>query len=272
MTSSHLVDPDKAIVAKLARAARGGLISTAEAISALQKPPHIVASKLSSLAKRGWLQRARRGLYLVLPLEAGPGKAAVAEDPWILAHVSFSPCYIGGWSAAEHWGLTEQLFRSTLVVTAAHIRSRAVRILGHDFRLFRVPIERIDDTALVWRGSEQVPVSTRERTIADCLADPELSGGIRHLADILAAYGADEKDLNKLLQTVRELRNGAALKRLGYLIELLWPEKEAVIDTIQKTLTEGYVRLDPAVKTKGKLLRRWRLWINVQIRTEAGAA
>ena len=272
MTSTASSDSDKAIVAKLARAARGGLISAAEATSALQQPRHLVASILSSLAKRGWLRRARRGLYLVLPLEAEPGKAAVAEDPWILAHVSFSPCYIGGWSAAEHWGLTEQLFRSTLVVTAAHIRSRSVRLLGHDFRLFRVPIERIGHTALVWRGSEQVAVSTRERTIADCLAGPELCGGMRHLADILTAYGSDEKDLSKLLQTVRELRNGAALKRLGYLIELLRPAEQAVIDTIQKVLTEGYVRLDPAVKTKGKLLRRWRLWINVQIREQAGAA
>jgi predicted transcriptional regulator of viral defense system len=64
------------------------------------------AMKLGALARRGWLLRARRGLYLVLPLEAEPGKPMMVEDHWILAREAFSPCYIGGWSAAEHWGLT----------------------------------------------------------------------------------------------------------------------------------------------------------------------
>jgi hypothetical protein len=31
---------------------------------------------------------------------------------WLVAHKLFSPCYIGGWIAAHHWGLTEQIFNS----------------------------------------------------------------------------------------------------------------------------------------------------------------
>ena len=32
------------------------------------------------------------------------------EDPLVIAEKLFSPCYVGGWSAAEYWGITEQIF------------------------------------------------------------------------------------------------------------------------------------------------------------------
>jgi hypothetical protein len=44
--------------------------------------------------------------------------------------VGGSPCYIGGWSACAHWGLTEQVFRTLLVVTARRVRHRDVEIQG----------------------------------------------------------------------------------------------------------------------------------------------
>ena len=105
-------------LAKLSRAAHGGLISVAEAAEALGVTRNRAARSLADLTARAWLRRVRRGLYLVAPLEAEPGQKAIPEDSWLVAQAVFAPCYIGGWSAAEHWGLTEQLFRSTLVVTA----------------------------------------------------------------------------------------------------------------------------------------------------------
>ena len=206
----------------------------------------------------------------MLPLEAEPGKPTVPEDPWVLAREAFSPCYIGGWSAAEHWGLTEQLFRSTLVLTAAHVRARTMRLLGNEFRLFRVPPSRIAGTTLVWRGRERVSVSDRERTILDCLRHPELCGGVRHLADMMREYGeSPERDFGKLASMAKELGTGATWKRLGYLAELLWPEEKAVVVEARKHLTTGNVKLDPGVSRRGTLLKRWRLCINAGVRKEA---
>src|SRR5215831_10401610 len=62
---------------------------------------------LAYLARRGWLSRVRRGLYVAVPLDARrPGEWV--EDPWVVAERIFSPCYVGGWSACQHWDLTEQ--------------------------------------------------------------------------------------------------------------------------------------------------------------------
>ncbi len=267
-TNYTLANPDRAVIAKLARASRGGLVSVADAAAALEESRSRAARKLASLANRGWAERAKRGLYLVRPLEVAPGERTVAEDPWIVADEVFAPCYIGGWSGAEYWNLTEQIFRPILVVTAANVRGQYEDLLGHTFRLFRVPESRISALGVkrVWRGSTQVAVSTPERTIADCLRNPELCGGIRHVADVMGEYGRrEDRDFDELGDVMAEVATGAAWKRFGYLAELLWPETAGLADRARKNLTKGNAQLDPAVDRKGDLLTRWRLWINVPV-------
>lgn len=260
-------DADRDTLTSLSRAATGNLISVEAAAEALQLDRKAVASRLASLARRGWLIRARRGLYFIPPLEADPSKPVVAEDPWIVARELFAPCYIGGWTAAEHWELTEQIFRSTLVVTGANVRGRAEEVLGHQFRLFRVPASRIrGDLVSVWRGSEKVLVSSPERTIIDSLRDPHLCGGIRHVAEVFEEYArSPRRDIPKLLSTAAGTATGAAWKRLGYLVEVVWPDGRTIVEEAKRNLTKGYARLDPAVERRGRLLRRWRLWINVPV-------
>lgn len=256
----------RAVLAKLGRAAQAGLVTVPMAAEILEIPRRAAAMKLAALARRGWVQRARRGLYLILPLEVEPGHPTVAEDPWVLAQEAFAPCYIGGWSAAEYWGMTEQLFQSTLVVTAAHVRSRSLRLLGHTFRLFQVPRARIRGGTLVWRGAGRVLVSDREHTIVDGLCHPELCGGIRHLVEIMREYGSTlERDVDHLTAVTRDAGSGAAWKRLGYLAERLWPDASALLDKAATHLTTGNVKLDPALRNKGRLVRRWRLWANLTI-------
>ena len=59
-------------------------------------------------ASRGWLTRIKKGLFITVPLGAiNPTERK--EDPWIVATIVFEPCYIGGWSACEHLGLTDQI-------------------------------------------------------------------------------------------------------------------------------------------------------------------
>ena len=258
---------ERTLLAKLARASKTGLISVSSAAKATGATHSAAALSLGRLARRGWVQRARRGLYLVLPLETEPGQTSTVEDPWVLAREVFAPCYIGGWSAAEHWGLTEQLFRSTLVVTAAAVRATNVEILSHPFRIFRVPRARLaSGVAPVWRGAERVNVSGLERTLIDCLRNPELCGGTRHLVDMLHAYRESPKhDFERLVAIGRQAASGAAWKRLGYLAELLWPKETRLVDAARRHVTTGNARLDPAVRRPGKLVTRWRLLVNVDL-------
>jgi predicted transcriptional regulator of viral defense system len=253
----------------LARAAEGGLITVEQAAEALGRPREAASRRLASLARRGWLSRVRRGLYLVKPLDAPVHGANAVEDPWVLATRLFAPCYIGGWSAAEHWGLTEQIFRTTLVVTAAEVRDTEPSLGGHDFRLFRTPAAKLDEgLRQVWRGAERVAVSGPERTIVDGLRSPEICGGIRHMAGMLnAAVRENLLDMDELLSVAAGRASGAAWQRLGYLAERVWPESLAhrVAEKAHERTSAGYVVLDPAVSRRGRPVARWRVYANVSI-------
>ena len=265
---------DRLLLSRLSRVSKAGLISVPAAAEAIGTSRSLAARRMAALARRRWLHRVRRGLYLILPLEATPGQATMVEDPWILASVAFAPCYIGGWSAAEHWGLTEQIFRPTLVVTAANVRGRTTTLGGHEFRLLQVPASRVSGSLVsVWRGTERVHASSRERTIVDCLRDPELCGGVRSLVEIMTEYAeTPERDVGKLGAAAREAANGAAWKRLGYIAESLWPQETKLLDEAKRHLTKGTTRLDPSVRSTGRLVARWRLWINVPIHAQKATA
>ncbi len=256
---------DRVLVASLSKASKGGVVSLSAASKVLGISNAAAAVRIRRLLRRGWLERLRRGLYLVKPLSAAPGQRAIPEDAWLLAREIFSPCYIGGWSAAEHWELTEQIFRSTLVVTAAPVRKTRSRIGGHEFRIFRVPGARLGPGVVrVWRGQERVDVSGLERTLVDGLRNPELVGGGRHLVQILRAYGEHEqRDIARLLDVCRATGSGATWKRLGFLAERLWPHETRIVAAAQRHITTGYVRLDPTIRQRGKLVKRWGLWINI---------
>jgi predicted transcriptional regulator of viral defense system len=65
------------------------------------------AKLLSRWKQQGWLRRIGHGLYVPVPLELASSEQ-VLSDPWVLVPTLFNQCYIGDWSAAHHWELTEQ--------------------------------------------------------------------------------------------------------------------------------------------------------------------
>jgi len=106
-----------------------------------------------------------------------------------------------------------------------------------------------------------VDISDPSRTVLDLLSEPRLGGGIRSAADMVENYlRSDQKNLPLLLTYANKLGNGAALKRLGFLLERLSPGDRAIIDQCRSTLTKGNVKLDPRLPAD-RLVTRWRLWI-----------
>jgi predicted transcriptional regulator of viral defense system len=203
----------------------------------------------------------------VLPIEADPTRAATVEDPWILAMQLFAPCYVGGWSAAEHWGLTEQIFRNVFVVSGAHVRRSQLTFLNVAYRIVKVPRTRVDRATPVWRGRERVLVSDRELTLADALVTPAWVGGFRHLGDLLRNYRqSKEWDPERLLARLDQLGKGAGFKRLGWLLEQTSPEDTKIIAACLRRRTAGLVALDPAVRSRGRIHKRWGLRVNVSFR------
>lgn len=225
---------------------------------------------LAYLARRGWLSRVRRGLYVAVPLDTRrPGEWT--GDPWIVAERLFSPCYIGGWSACEHWGLTEQTFRSILVVTAKAIRGRSQVMQGMQFRLTRRSEGKFFGLDVVWRGQAKVNVSDPSRTIVDLLDDPTLGGGMRTVADVLHEYLTGEyRDDERVIEYGDRLGNRAVFKRLGFLLEHMNVDGDRLTTAALERRSAGLVTLDPSVPNKGQIVRRWGIRANVTLGTPGG--
>ncbi len=57
---------------------------------------------LRRLALKGWLNRLKQGVYVIVPLTSTTATPAI-ENSWSLSMDLFKPAYISGWSAAELW-------------------------------------------------------------------------------------------------------------------------------------------------------------------------
>ncbi len=239
-----------------------------EATESLGLPRPKVRSLLRYWCSRGWLSRVRRGIYITVPLNAS-NPSEWREDPWIVAHTVFSPCYIGGWSAAEHWGMTEQIFSDIVVFTSSYLRDRAPVIKRTKYVLTRIPDAKFFSLNSVWRNNIKIQVSSPSRTIADMLNAPRLGGGIKHVAETAGEYFAGEnRNDSDLRMCLEKLGNRAAIKRLGYVIEALKIDAPDTVTFCLNNVSAGYSQLDPSAPKRGKLVKRWNLRINVNL--EAG--
>jgi predicted transcriptional regulator of viral defense system len=237
-----------------------GTISVKDASKILSVSAVDAAKMLARWRKNGWLSRVRRGLYVPVPLESRTADIAL-EDPWIIADRLFAPCYIGGWSAAEHWGLTEQIFRTVVVMTTQKPRDRSPNIKGTKFLLRTIMAKAMFGLKPVWRGRVRVSVSDPTRTVLDMLDAPQFGGGLRSTADVLVSYlTSDEKNTKLLIEYAERLDNGAVYKRLGFLLERFAADQKELIDQCQSRLTKGLSKIDPALSTD-RLITRWRLWV-----------
>jgi len=217
------------------------------------------AKLLSRWKQQGWLRRIGDGFYVPVPLDLA-GSEQVIADPWVLVPTLFNQCYIGGWTAAHHWELTEQLFNETLVFTTRRFTEKRVIAQGAVFVLHRVKPKRLFGLKTLWRGSVKVSISDPARTLVDMIAAPEVGGGIDHVADSLSAYLTSKPDDHGLLiRYAEEFDNGVIFKRLGYLAETHLHNNKLATEC-RSRLTQGYARLDPSLPPK-KLVTAWRLWL-----------
>jgi predicted transcriptional regulator of viral defense system len=242
-------------------------ISPADVEAALGVDPHTAASKLSRWAEDGWVRRARRGLYIGVPVDAA-NPAAWSEDALVVATAVWSPCYFTGWTAANYWALTEQVFRTTVVRTTQRVRSSTERLLDHDYL-----VSHIDESSLEWgmrsewKGDARLRFADPSRTVIDILDSPRLAGGIRHAAEILNTY-LEDHDASTLIDYGDRLGNRTVFKRLGYLVDVLDRDLPSITDECRRRISEGISALDPNGPSGGRRVMRWNLRINAPVRSE----
>ena len=249
-------------------AGRRRFVSPADVAGELGVDAHVAARKLANWAEKGWLRRVRRGLYIPVPVDAQRPEAW-SQDALVVAAAVWSPCYFTGWTSASRWGLTEQVFRTTVVKTAQRVRHAQVRLLDADYLLVHVPEESMGwGMEVVWQEEVQLRLADPTRTVVDILDAPRIGGGVRTAAEILGAY-LDDHDAARLIEYADRLGNRTVFKRLGYLVEALARDEPSLIAACQERLPAGLAILDPGGPTDGPRVPRWGLRANVRVTPES---
>ncbi len=220
---------------------------------------------LDQLARKKWILRIRREVYLIAPLEAGEGGAdSYTVHSFVLGSLLTRPYYIGYWSALDHYGFTEQTPPYVYVVTPKPRNSR--KILNTEFKFVTITPKKMFDVESTTVENNHVNISSAEKTFVDCLDHPEHAGGIEEVAKALY-FSKDELKLKKLARLAIKIGNNTVIKRLGYLSEIFDLNECLEILSIA-TIKKGYSTLDTLSPKKGKIKEKWSLIINAAIDPE----
>ncbi len=222
---------------------------------------------LTRLQKAGWIKRLKRGVYMVVPLEAGVERQWT-EDAFVVACSLAQPAAVAYWSAMRHWNWTTQTPQTIYIQTTQRQRGYSRLILGVTYRFVPVIPPKFFGLRREWIGAKIFSVTDREKTLLDILDRPDLSGGMPEVLGAIQTAVADV-DWVHVDGYLKRFPNRTVLKRLGVLIEemdLTIPHHEARLARWRRRISGGISLLDPdARRTGGRIDTAWGIRINMAI-------
>lgn len=250
----------------LALSERGLLaVARGDITKLLGASPKAVDNIIESLRRKGWLERASWGKYLLIPPDQGPEALGNSN---LLAQASLiaEPYYIGYGSAAAHYGLTTQHRNVIFLVTPVHARAR--RVGAAQVRIVNLSANKFFGFEPIDVLGYKVMISDREKTAIDCVDRPALAGGVGEAATILAT-ASRRFDWKKAADYLKRIESGALVRRFGWLADHVKADMPAEVREQLLSLTGRSTRawLGPAPKhlVPGAIGydETWRLFVNV---------
>ncbi|MCX9082926.1 MAG: type IV toxin-antitoxin system AbiEi family antitoxin domain-containing protein [Candidatus Methanoperedens sp.] len=192
------------------------------------------------LKKKGRIEEIEKGKYLLIPARAGYG-GSWSEVPYLLVPNIISTYYIGFWTALNYWGMTEQVPNVVFVATTR--RKKDVEFGDTRYEFVTLMKKRFFGYVEENTASGTFNISSREKTIIDCILYPKYCGGLDEV--IKGIWKAkDELDFIKLLEYSKRMDVSVVTRRIGYALELLGLAEE-ISSQIASTRSKGYMWLDP---------------------------
>jgi len=231
---------------------------------------------IESLRRKGWLERATWGEYLLVPPEQGPD-ALGDSNLLALASRIANPYYIGFSAAAAHYGLTTQHRNVIFLVTPVRLRNREVG--GSHVRIINQAPSKFFGFEPADVLGYKVMISDREKTAIDCIDRPALAGGPGEVATILA-NASRRFHWAKAMEYLERIGSVALMQRFGWLVDHVKADipHEVRERLLRLTTRNRKTYLGPAA-TRGRAMpgaigydKTWRLFVNVTQEEMHGSA
>lgn len=217
---------------------------------------------LRDLVNRGILARIKSGVFLILQM--GQETAQLSNWPLIAKALMGENDYtISHYSAMRLHGMTTHPLVDVFITMPKRFVSK--KILHVFYRVIYSKSEHLWGVMDFWvTKQDKIRVTDLERTILDGLERPDLCGG---LIEVVRGIWSKQKEINweKMVVYSKKFHTKAAIKRLGYILELLNVGEAGCISSLEKIISskKDYVFLDPNGEKEGVYLSRWRLRINI---------
>ena len=219
---------------------------------------------LSELVKRRILARIKAGTYLIL--QTGMESTQLCNWPVIAREIAHPHLYfISHYSAMRLHGMTTHPVLDVYLTASLRRLSRQVNGLRYHFIYSKKKHFWGSETVWVTKY-EKIVVSDLERTLLDGLDRPDLCGG---LTEVIRGIFTKQNDVDhaKLIQYAKRFRTKAAVKRLGFVLEMLKLSDQNIIEQIRALVksSKGFCLLDSNGPKTGAYLNRWGLRINLHL-------
>lgn len=217
------------------------VFKTDDAYRILDSSRDSVNTALYRLRKKGRIEKIERGKYLLIPAKSGI-EGAWSEMPFLIASELAAPYYIGFWSALNYWGMTEQVPSVTFVATTKR-KKKKLAYGPITFEFITLSKKRFFGTVEEKIEGGKFSISSREKTVVDCLLYPQYCGGID---EVIKGIWEDQNELDfeKILDYSRKIGVEVVIRRLGYILDM-FEIKNDVADKIAKSNPKGFMWLDP---------------------------
>ncbi len=171
-------------------------------------------------------------------------------DDFVIGQRIHFPSYLSFWSALTYYGLSDQTPQKIFYATTKYTREIPPFMYVTLSRKRFFGYTKID--ALV--------IAEREKALIDSLLLPRYAGGIKEVEKALNT-GAQKINFVKLKKYALQVKSKVVIRRLGFLLEQLGYQQEA--QSLQKNIgKKGYEVLDPTMKRRNNLNKRWLLDVN----------
>jgi predicted transcriptional regulator of viral defense system len=215
------------------------------------------------LVKKGWLERAKRGVFLVVPADRGPEGISDTNPLTVGAELARDAFYSFGTSCSFHH-LTEQAF--TTVYLACPKAQPPVTVRDTEYVFVAVPPERFFGFETVDALGAKVRMADVERSVLDAISRPQFAGGIGEVSRILRNAAA-RVAWTRLLEYAQRWEESAVVQRLGYLLDVHAAPVDAATRAALRALVRPTNRIFFGGRERwgmaGKLAAEWGIIENV---------
>ncbi len=207
-------------------------------------------------------EKALRGVVKNEPylmIEKGKYCRYTFRNEYVIGNALTDDATIGYWSAMNIHGLTEQFPNRVYIQTTKNKINKEV--FGVEYKFIRIRTTKRTGIIKMGMGNHQFRITDIEKTIVDCFDLPQYSGGF---SELIRAFNKTKINARNLIHYCEKINNIAAIKRLGFLAELLEKkELKSFIKYAGKKTNKKYSQFDVFGFNEGKFDSKWKLRLNI---------